>query len=53
MNPNERIIRGFIGVFQMRDGRALVWRDHFDVATRTRAMAGRDPSRMSHHAGRT
>ena len=28
------------GVFEMRDGRIQVWRDYFDMATYTRAMAG-------------
>jgi limonene-1,2-epoxide hydrolase len=27
------------GVFQMRDGKIAVWRDYFDLATYTRAMA--------------
>ena len=40
MNPTKRIIRDFIGALEMRAGRIQVWRDHFDMATRTRAMAG-------------
>lgn len=28
------------GVFEMRDGKIAVWRDYFDMATYTRALAG-------------
>ncbi len=28
------------GVFELRDGKIRVWRDYFDLATYTRAMAG-------------
>lgn len=28
------------GVFEMQDGRIKVWRDYFDMATYTRALAG-------------
>lgn len=28
------------GVFEMHDGKIKVWRDYFDMATYTRALAG-------------
>lgn len=28
------------GVFEMKDGKIAVWRDYFDMATYTRALAG-------------
>jgi limonene-1,2-epoxide hydrolase len=28
------------GVFELRDGKIAVWRDYFDMATYTRALAG-------------
>jgi hypothetical protein len=47
MRSNEDIVREFIGawsrldaVFQMENGKIKAWRDYFDMATYTRAVAG-------------
>jgi limonene-1,2-epoxide hydrolase len=45
MTDNETVVRNFIaawsrlGVFEMHNGKIRVWRDYFDLATYTKAIA--------------